>query len=185
MEDNEIIDLFFARSERAIIELANKYDAICKSLSYNILNNMQDVEECINDTHLGVWNTIPPSRPDPLVTYVCKITRNLSLKRFRYNTAKKRNSFYDVSLSELEECIPDNKIEKAEITEEELAHVIEQFLDSLDRDNRVLFMKRYWFSEAISEIASEFRMSENNVSVKLLRIRKKFKKYLAKKGVAL
>ena len=176
MEDQKIIELFFQRSEEALREVSNKYDGICKKISYNILNNIQDVEECVNDTYLVAWNNIPPNQPSPLVTYLCKIARNVSLKKLRYNTAQKRNSYYEMSLSELEECIPSGNSIYAE--EKELTQVIEDFLVSLDKKSRVMFLRRYWFADSISDIAEKFCMKENNVSVKLMRIRKKLKKIL-------
>lgn len=186
MEDNEIIELFFSRSEQAIVELSCKYGLLCKKVSFNILKNMQDVEECLNDTYLGVWNAIPPNRPDSLVTYVCKIVRNLSLKRLRYNTAQKRNNYYDLSLSELEECfLIDSSNHQASYDTEQLTMVIEKFLDSLDQKSRVMFIKRYWYLDSISSIAKEFEMKENNVTVKLLRIKNKMKKFLEKEKVRL
>ena len=105
MNDERIIDLFFERSEQAIKELDGKYGKVFHSLSFKILNNHQDAEECVNDSYLGTWNTIPPAKPNPLLAFVCKIVRNISLKRYEQNTAAKRNSRYDVALEELEECL--------------------------------------------------------------------------------
>lgn len=183
MEDSRIIELFFSRSEQAVVELSYKYGAICRRIAFNILSNLEDAEECVNDTFLGVWSSIPPQKPNPLSTYVCKITRNIALKRYRYNTAKRRNSFYDISLSELEECIPSVAQNAVSCTEEELTEVIENFLASLDKRSRILFVKRYWYAESVKIIAEEFDMTENHVAVKLLRIRGKLKTYLEKKGI--
>lgn len=133
MDDDKIIELFFLRSEQAVTELSFKYGAICRKIAFNILNNLEDAEECVNDTYLGTWNSIPPQKPNPLGTYVCKITRNIALKRYRYNTAKRRNSFYDISLSELEECIPSVAQNAVSCTEEDMTEIIESFLDSLDK----------------------------------------------------
>lgn len=119
MEDSKIIELFFERSEQAIAELSYKYGGVCRKIAFNILNNLQDVEECVNDTYLEAWNSIPPQNPNPLVTYICKITRNIALKKYRYNTAKRRNGFYDISLSELEECIPSVPQDISSCTERE------------------------------------------------------------------
>lgn len=155
MEDSKIIELFFERSEQAIAELSYKYGGVCRKIAFNILNNLQDVEECVNDTYLGAWNSIPPQNPNPLVTYICKITRNIALKKYRYNTAKRRNGFYDISLSELEECIPSVPQDISSCTEEELTKTIEKFLDTLDRKSRVMFIKRYWYAESVKAIAGE------------------------------
>ena len=105
MEDNNIIDLFFDRSEQAIRELDKKYGKVCHSLSYNILNSRQDAEECVNDAYLGTWNAIPPARPNPLLAFLCKIVRNLSLMRYHTNKAIKRGGSYTVALEELEDCL--------------------------------------------------------------------------------
>ena len=185
MEDQEIIALFGSRSEQAIVELSHKYGEICKKISFNILNDVRDVEECLNDTWLGVWNSIPPNNPDSLTAYICRMIRNISLKKFRYNTAQKRNSYYDVSLSELEQCIPVKSKEIEKYTEQDLSLLIEQFLDSLDKPNRVMFMKRYWFAEPMPDIAKEFGISENHAAVKMLRIRNRMRKFLEREGVVL
>lgn len=185
MEDIKIIELFFLRSEQAIVELSYKYGGTCRKIAFNILKNLEDAEECVNDTYLGVWNSVPPQKPNPLVTYVCKITRYIAIKKYRYNTAKRRNGFYDVSLSELEECIPSATQDSGSCSDEDLSRIIGNFLDSLDKKSRVMFVKRYWYAESIKEIAEEFGKTENYISVKMLRIRGKMKIYLEKKGVAL
>lgn len=185
MEDSRIIELFFSRSEQAISELAYKYGKVCRKIAVNILNNVEDAEECVNDAYLGAWNSIPPQKPNPLVTYICKITRNVALKKYRYNTAKRRNGYYDISLSELEECIPSARQDIASCTGEELTKVIENFLNTLDKKSRVMFVKRYWYAESVKEIAEEFGVTENSISVKLLRIREKLRKYLIREGVIL
>jgi RNA polymerase sigma-70 factor (ECF subfamily) len=185
MDDSQIIDLFFERSEQAINELSKKYGRVCKKVSQNILNNMLDAEECVNDAYLGTWNSIPPQRPNPLLTYVCRIVRNLSIKKYHANTAAKRNSYYDVALEELEDCLPSLDTADKELDARELAKIIDAFLDTLDRDNRVMFVRRYWFSDPLSEIAKMFGITEHNVSVRLSRIRAKMKKYLEEEGVSL
>lgn len=182
MDDSQIIDLFFERSEQAINELSKKYGRVCKKVSQNILNNALDAEECVNDAYLGTWNSIPPQRPNPLLTYVCRIVRNLSIKKYHANTAIKRNSYYDIALEELEDCLPSSNTTDKEFDAKELAKIIDDFLDTLDRDNRVMFVRRYWFSDSLSEIAKMFGITEHNASVRLSRIREKMKKYLIKEG---
>ena len=181
MEDNKIIDLFFQRSETAISELAAKYGRLCHKIAQNILNNVSDAEECVNDTYLGVWNSIPPNHPESLSAYVCRIARNLSLKRYQYNTASKRNSIYDASIDELEECIASLKDVESEIESKQLTAVIEQFLDTLNETDRILFMRRYYFSDSYADIAAQTGLSEKNVSVRLTRLRTKMKKYLTER----
>lgn len=182
MEDRKIIALFYARSEQAVKELADKYGFVCLKLAVNILNNRQDAEECVNDAYLGAWNTIPPQEPDPLLAYICRIVRNLSIMRYHANTAKKRNSFYDAALDELAECIPSTISVEDEVSANELSRLLDVFLDTLDYKNRVMFVRRYWYADAVPEIAQRFGISCNHVSVRLSRTRVKLRKFLKKEG---
>ena len=177
IDDEKIIELFFERSEQAIQELDIKYGKICHSLSYNIVNSRRYAEECVNDAWLGAWNSIPPQRPDPLRAYICRIVRNHSLKKLRANTALKRGSQFEVSLSELEDCISGSSLDE-QLAVSELTAQINAFLSALPRDDRVMFVKRYWFSESLSEIADTFAITENNASVRLSRIRGKLHQHL-------
>jgi RNA polymerase sigma-70 factor (ECF subfamily) len=181
MEDEKIIELFFERSEEAIMELSAKYEKLLFSVSNNILNNKEDAMECVNDTYLGAWKTIPPQKPNPLTAFICKIVRNLSLKKYRDKKASKRNSTFDVSMEELEYCIPSASVEEI-WSAKELGIAIDRFLNTLDKDNRVMFLRRYWFFDSISDISDLFSLTENNVSVKLLRIRKGLRSFLEKEG---
>lgn len=183
MEDSKIIDLFYERSEQAIIELSEKYGMMCSKVARNILNNQLDAEECVNDAYLGAWNTIPPQTPNPLLSYICRIVRNLSVKKYHANTAMKRNSFYDVVLDELEACIPASETVESEYSANELAKALDFFLETLDKENRVMFVRRYWFSDSIPDIAVRLKISNHNVSVRLFRIREKLRKYLEKEGI--
>lgn len=178
MNDEKIIEMFFERSEQAIRELNNKYGKICHNFSYNIVNNSQDAEECVNDAYLGAWNAIPPARPNPLLAYICKIVRNISLKLYWRKEADKRNSHYTIAMEEIEACIADPNTVEAEIEAKELAHIIEEFLDTLTLENRVIFMRWYWFSDSYKDIAEFVGLSEKNISVRLTRIREKMKQYL-------
>ena len=183
MEDERIIELFSERSEQAIRELELKYGKICYRFSYNILSSREDAEECVNDAYLGAWNTIPPARPNPLLAYILKIVRNISTKAYWKKEAAKRNSHYTVTLQEIEDCIADRRTVEDEVDAKELAHIIEGFLDTLSPENRVIFMRRYWFSDSYSDIAELTGLSEKNVSVRLTRIRGKLKKYLKEREV--
>ena len=183
MEDHEIIELFFARSEQAITRLQNKYGSRCLQVAGNILNNRLDAEECVNDAYLAVWNTIPPQRPDPLLAYVCRIVRNLSIKKYHANSARKRNSHYDMALDELKEFIQTGDTAEDQIAAKELAEAINQFLSTLSWENRVMFVRRYWFSDSVADIAGMFGTSSRNVSLRLLRVRKGLKKHLEKEGM--
>ena len=185
MNDERIIELFFERSEQAIKELDGKYGRMLRSLSFKILNDRQDVEECINDSYLGTWNAIPPARPAPLLAFVCKIVRNVSLKRHEQNTAAKRNSRYDLAMEELEDCIASFTTIEDEINEQELTKIIESFLGMLSEKNRVIFLRRYWFSDTYADIAKQVGLTEKNVSVRLTRIRKELREYLSEREVSL
>ena len=183
IEDEKIIDLFFNRSEKAIQELDIKYGKVCHKLSYNILNNKQDAEECVNDAYLGAWNAIPPTRPNPLLSYIVKIVRNISLKIYWRKEAAKRSSHYTIALEEIEACIAAPNTVEAEIDARELARSIESFLDTLTTENRVIFMRRYWFADSYKDIAEFMGLSEKNISVRLTRIREKMKQYLIEREV--
>ena len=183
--DERIIELFFERSEQAICELDSKYGKLCHTLSYNIVNDRQDAEECVNDAYLGAWNAIPPAKPNPLQAYICRIVRNLSLKRYYRKEAAKRSSAYEVAMEELEPYLSAPDTVDAEIETKELARIIERFLDSLSEENNVIFVRRYWFMDSYAEIAKRVGLSEKNVSVRLTRIRQQLKEYLMEREVFL
>ena len=184
LEDSRIIELFCERSEQAILELSRKYGSICGRVAGNILNNRLDMEVCLNDAYLGVWNSIPPQKPNPLLSYVCRVVRNLAIKKYHANTAAKRNSIYDIALDELENCFPAPATVEDEFNVKELARMIDVFLETLDKRNRMMFVRRYWYSDSIADIAESFHTSSHNVSVRLFRTREKLKKYLIKEGVS-
>ena len=183
LEDKEIISLFFERSEQAVEELNRKYGSAVKKTAANILNDRLDVEECVNDTYLRTWNSIPPHTPNPLVSYVCKIARNLALDRYHANRAEKRNGNLDLVLDEMEECIPSDMDVETEYEAKELTAAINRFLSSLSRDDRILFVRRYWYGDSVEDLASVTDSSSNRVSVRLFRIRKKLKESLLKEGL--
>ncbi len=185
MEDTKIIELFCARSEQAVSELDQKYGRLCHKLSYNILNNHDDADECVNDTYLGVWNAIPPAKPNPLQSYICKIVRNISLKLYERQSAVKRSSNYGIAMEELEEYLPSANTVEAEIETKELAQIIQRFLDTLTEENCVIFLRRYWFCDNYQEIAKRVGLTEKTVSVRLTRIRKQMKNYLLEREVFL
>ena len=182
MLDEQIIELFFERSEQAINELDGKYGKVLHKLSFNILNDRLDAEECVNDSYLGTWNAIPPETPNPLLTFVCKIVRNISIKRYYAKTAVKRNSAYDVAMSEVANYILSPNNVETEIEAKELAYLIENFLDTLTVENRVIFIRRYWFSDTYKEIADRVGLTEKMVSMRLTRIRKRMREYLMNRG---
>lgn len=184
MDDGKIIELFFERSEQAIAELSNKYGSICRKVADNILNNRLDSEECVNDAYLAVWNTVPPQKPAPLSSYVCRIVRNLALKKYHENTAQKRNSIYDVALDEIADCIPASFSVEDEVGAKEVADLINRFLETLDQQSRIMFVRRYWHADSLEDLAELFHKSNHYISVRLSRIRKALRQYLEEKGVS-
>ena len=182
MEDSKIIEQLFERSETVLSEIESKYGRLCHKLAYNILGNSSDSEECVNDAFLGVWNSIPPNRPNSLKAYICGIVRNLSLKKYQYNTAAKRNSKMDVALDELEGCLNSSMDVEKQVVQKELSAEIERFMDSLKTTDRVIFMRRYYFMDAYSDIADAVGITEKNVSVRLTRIRAKLREHLMQNG---
>lgn len=178
MDDKIIIQLFFERNEHAIAQLEQKYGKLLQRCAYNIVNNAADAEECVNDTYMGTWNSIPPHNPQSLLAYVCKLVKNIAIKRYRYNTAVKRNSNYDVALEELEGVLLSTKDVETEVEEALLTKTIEEFLDTLKQIDRVIFVKRYYFAEPLSQIAADTALTEKHVSVKLSRLRDKLRNYL-------
>jgi len=183
MDDKQIIALFFERSEQAIIQLDLKYGTICTHISSNILKNEEDAKECVNDTYLAAWNSIPPQNPNPLLAYICKIVRNLSIKKYHSNTAKKRNCHYDIALQELENCLAASFSLDDLFAEKELTKILNNFLAGLDKDSRVLFVRRYFYADSISDIAVRFGISKHNATVRLSRIRNKLKLFLEEEGI--
>lgn len=183
MDDQLIVKLFEERSEKAILELSNQYGRLLMNISYRILGNEEDSEECVNDTYLAVWNRIPPENPSPLSSYVCKIARNLSLKRLRNNMAQKRNTHYDLILDELDDCLAANAKVEEDILIREITEYINRYLGEIKETDRIIFVSRYWFCKEISEIAKDMDLSINYVNVHLHRTRQRLRKYLKKEGL--
>ena len=180
--DREIVSLFLARSETAIEELEAKYGRLIRSVAKNILKDERDAEEAVQDACLAVWDGIPPDDPKSLMAYTAGIARNIAVKAYHRNTAKKRNSFYDAALEELAECLPAGGTPESELLKKELTGIINRFLENESREDRVIFVRRYWFSDGIPAIAKRLGMSENGVSVRLSRTRKRLRKHLEKEG---
>lgn len=184
MEDTQIIELYFARNPQAIQETGQKYGRLCFSVAHNILHSAEDSEECVNDTYLGAWNTIPPQNPNRLMAFLCKITRNLSLKRLDYNTAQKRSPELLISFEELESVLPDEAIQ-SRISDEDIAGAISRFLQTESAESRTVFLRRYWFCDSIKSIAQRYSFRESKVKSILYRTRTRLKDYLVKEGIAL
>ena len=182
VEDSRIIGLFFERSEQAIEALDRKYGAAVRRTAANILNDRLDVEECVNDTWLRVWNSIPPQKPNPLASYVCRIARNLAVNRYHANRAEKRNSAYDLVLDEMAECLPSGVDIETEYDAKEFSAAINRFLAALSPEDRVLFVRRYWYADSVAELAAALGGSANRISVRLFRLREKLRNTLVKEG---
>ena len=184
MEDNQIIELYWQRNEAALTETQRKYGQYCYAIANSILHNNEDVEEIVNDTYIGAWNSIPPHRPAILSTFLGKITRRLSLKRLRYRTAEKRGGGEKIAaLDEYEECIPYGKSIDEGIAEEELTNIINSFLESLPAEERRVFLCRYWYFDSISDIASRFGFGQSKVKTMLKRTRDKLLLRLKKEDI--
>ena len=181
MEDERIVELYWERNEKAIFESGLKYGKYCYTVAYNILHSPEDSDECVNETLNSAWNSIPPQRPTKLKSFLARITRNIAIDRFRYDSAQKRGVEIASAIDEYWECIPNGD---APINDEIiLRDAINSFLESLDTQTRIIFMRRYWYSMSVKDIAKSIRLSETHVSVILHRTRIKFKEYLTKEGI--
>ena len=182
MNDLNIIELYFARNEEAIKQTDIKYGRLCHSIAYNILNNNEDSEECVNDTYIGVWNAIPPTKPSNFMAFVCKITRNLSLKRLESMTRQKRSQPTLISLDELAEVLSDESISDG-MSDKNIGKVISDFLRKEKSEIRNVFIRKYYFFDSISDIARRYGFTESKVKNMLHHSRTKLKKYLIKEGI--
>ena len=187
MEDKEIIGLLFGRSEEGLRALKTKYSKLYRGVLVGILGNNADSEECEDDLLIAVWNSIPPNSPEYLSAYVCRIARNIALNRYKRDNRKKRNAGENIVIDELEECIPnmdgDGYENDAAIDSQIISRVIDSFLEGLDAETRVLFVRRYMYAESVTSLAERFGLSERYISVRLFRARKGLKKALEKEGI--
>ena len=183
MDDATIINLFWARDEAAIPAAQDKYGAYCRAIALGILADARDADECVNDALLRLWRAIPPERPERLPAYVCRIVRNAALSRRRRDGAQKRGGNYTVALSELEGCIAAPEDSQSALDAKELTAALERFLDTLSEENRGIFLRRYWFADKCADIGRRVGLSEKAVTVRLTRLRKQLKKYLAEQEV--
>ena len=181
MEDEKIVMLYWQRDENAIRETKMKYGKYCYTVAYNILHSHEDSDECVNDTWNSAWNAIPPEKPNKLQCFLARITRNIAIDRFRHDSAKKRSAEFEIVIDEYWECIPNGELSIE--NEFMLKQAINGFLATLDTKTRVIFMRRYWYSMSIRDIAEGMHLSENNISLILHRTRNKFKAYLTKEGI--
>lgn len=175
MQDTDIIELYFARNERALTETIVKYGGICHSVAMNILHNRQDAEECVSDTWLKAWDSIPPERPHVFKAFLCRITRNLSIDRYRQNQRRAAHIDMELILDELAECLPE--YESTTLTE-----ALNVFFVRLDPLERKLFLGRYWHATPVKTLAKMYDLTPNHVSVRLHRTRERLKDYLLERG---
>ena len=182
MQDAQIVELYWNRDERAITESDIHYGAYCRRIAASILPSKEDAEECVNDTWHRTWNCVPPQRPNSLAAFFGRIIRNLSISRFRANRAQKRFGGLSVLLSELDECVPSNESVEREIEGKLLAEVVDSWLAGLLPDDRVLFLRRYWFGDAVNALAKECGATQNQMAQRMLRLRKDLKSKLEQEG---
>lgn len=182
MEDARIVDLYWARSERAIDETSSKYGKYCFAIAHNILANDEDADESVNDTYLDAWNSMPPHRPAILSTFLGKITRRIAIDKWRSRSAEKRGGGeIFLALDELSECISSHNSVEQEIEAAELAKDINDFLRTISLDERNTFVGRYWFLLSVKELSVKTGFSEGKIKILLYRTRKKLKDYLKRK----
>ena len=182
MNDSDIIGLFLERSEEAIVELSKKYGRLCLHIAKNITGDEQDAKECVNDAYLATWKTIPPNTPDPLMAYVCRLTRNISINRYKYNNRKRRGG-YEVCLEELEECLCDFEGPDDKVSDHELEQRIQEFVRGMEETDRMIFIRRFWYFDTYQRIAELSGIKEGALRMRVSRIKTKLKKYLSEKGV--
>ena len=183
MKDQEIVRLFWERSPQAVPALEETYGLQLRRLAGNLLSSPQDAEECLNDAYLGLWDSIPPARPEPLLPYALRVVRNLCLKRYHWNNAQKRNSQFDLAFSELEDCLAGASSPEAAQDYHQLREALEEFLQKLSKADRTLFLGRYWYACSHKELAVRLGITESNAAVRLSRLRGKLLRYLKEKGV--
>lgn len=184
MDDKAIVDLYWQRSDRAIEETALKYGHYCRTIAYNILSNAEDSEECVNDTYMSAWNSMPDKRPQRLSPFLAKITRNHALHKVEHQRRLKRGSSEaELALDELSECIPGTQNVEQQLEAKELATAINYFLSLLPADERKVFFCRYFFMASVAEISEKFRFSQSKTLSMLHRTRLKLKKFLLQEGL--
>lgn len=186
MEDEQIIALFFQRSPDALPETKRKYGALCQSVARKILPDQRDVEECVSDMLLRLWNAIPPEIPRSLSAYIARITRNLSLDRYSYNTAEQRSTALTEAFEELEPWLPAGFGDpESAFDRKQFRTVMNDFLRALPKMSRIFFLRRYWYGDSIREIAEALQVSEAKVKTSLFRTRQRLRETLDKEGIVI
>ncbi|MBP3633656.1 MAG: sigma-70 family RNA polymerase sigma factor [Oscillospiraceae bacterium] len=186
MDDNAIVALYWARSEDAIEETNKKYGTYCWQVSYNILRNGHDADECVNDTWLRAWNALPPQRPSRLQAFLAKITRNLSLDRWEQSHTQKRGGGQTaILLSELSDCIPSSSSIDQTLSDQALSETICRWLRDQPQKSRVAFIRRYWYADSVHQVAKRIGLTESGTKSLLHRLRRNLKDYLEQEGIVL
>lgn len=183
MDDLAIVELYHRRDERAIAESDHKYGALCRSIALKLLGLREDAEECVNDTWHAAWNKMPPDRPQALGAFLGRITRNLSISRWRRDHARKRCDGMEVLLSELEDCVPAPGTTQEELERWQLAQSISAWLDGLEPEDRRLFIRRYWYGDTVKALAAAEGIGANALAQRLLRLRRGLRDFLESEGV--
>lgn len=182
MEDAKILDLYFARDEDAIRETDTTYGKRLHTLAKNILQNREDAEESVNDTYAEVWKSIPPRRPKYFFAFLASICRHLSLNRVDWKQAAKRRAQVVPLTEEMENCIPDT-VHERQMEAKELGKLLDLFLESLPKDSRLIFLRRYWYVDSVPEIAARYGMTESKVKMQLSRTKEKLRLFLEQEGI--
>ena len=186
MKDSEIVNLYWDRNEDALRQTQSKYGAYLSKVAYNILADFEDCKECVNDTYLRAWNSMPPHKPQRLSTFLGKITRNLAINQYKHYSAQKRgNGEAELILSELENCLPSDFTTEKAFDEALLIKAIEGFLQKESKERRIIFLKRYWYMCSVRKISDELKISEGKVKSVLFRQRTKLKQHLEKEGITI
>lgn len=185
MNDQEILDLYRNRDERAIVETDKKYGAYCRKIAMGLLGVREDADECVSDALHAAWECLGDREPVSLQAFLGRVTRNLSISRYRAGRAGKRGGGMELLLSELEDCIPGGPGPEWELERRELAEYIREWLAGQSADDRALFVRRYWYGEAVKSLAHRLGCSPNQMAQRMLRLRKSLKNHLESKGVEL
>lgn len=183
MEDLQIIKLYWSRDEAAIQETNTKYGRLLNSISLNILSNHEDSEECVNDTYCKAWNAMPPQKPNSLAAYLGRIVRNISINRWHEHRAQKRYNGVELMLSELSDCVHSTTNVEKEIEAKELSEVICNWLCKLSQDDRVLFLRRYWFGDSVNKLAEECGTTPNKLAGRMYRLRQSLRNAFEKEDI--
>lgn len=183
MDDSKIIELYYQRDQQAISETDSKYGPFCRAVAMNILSIREDAEECVNDTWHAAWNRMPPDLPQSLKAFLGRITRNLSISRFRANHAQKRYDGMEILLSELDDCVPDARGVEDAVDVNRLSELISRWLDGLSIGDCTLFVRRYWYGDAVKDLARKWNCPPNKMAQRMFNLRRELKTFLEKEGV--